>query len=294
MEGRGTFEERISEAAPDFELRPLLALLHAHGYERHDIRFQSQRDGISSGSIVASVQFLTTPARAVVITLNMGLFGDNTLLPSYFFQVLEASPDPERFYDFIGFFDHKLLENMVRALHPEDESGAYRDFASVKRSFFRMIGPGSVATLQWLVPLVFPELRVHVSRRAFTSPTASHAFRTGQSLLDGTGILGKVYESDASGFLIDLYAEEETDARGHGWAGVVRERLRTRLLPILAPFHIPIGVRLRVLFHASWVRVDFPFSDEHGFLGYERIRGEADEGHTLLVYRGVPGEDEAD
>jgi hypothetical protein len=121
----------------------------------------------------------------------------------------------------------------------------------------------------------------------------SHAFRTGSSRLDGTGILGRTYESDAAGFLVELLAEEETDSRGHPWPNVVRERLNSYVLPLLAAHRIPLVVRLRVMFHASWVRVDFPFTDEHGYLGYERIRGEAEEGHTLVVYRGVTGEQAA-
>src|SRR5207249_4400450 len=94
----------------------------------------------------------------------------------------------------------------------------------------------------------------------------------------------------ASGFVLDIYAQEETDARGRGWAAIVRDRLRRQLFPILDPFRIPLVIRLRVLFHASWVRLDFPAADEHGYLGYERIRGQPEDGHTLVLYRGVTGE----
>jgi hypothetical protein len=37
------------------------------------------------------------------------------------------------------------------------------------------------------------------------------------------------------------------------------------------------------------VRVDMPFASDHGYLGYERIRGEAEQGHTTLIYRGITG-----
>lgn len=285
-----SFEARVTRRAQDFDLGQLLDVLRSHGYGDEEILFQSPTEGVSGHSLIASVEFRHAPVRTVVVTVNMGLLGDNTLLPSYFLDAIHSSRDPERFYDFIRFFDHRLISNMVRALYPEKGGGAYKDFDSVERSFLRMLGLGSVGTLQWLAQLQFPELRVHVARRAFSNQTVSHAFRTGVTALDGTGVLGRVYEADASGFVLDIYAQEETDARGRGWAAIVRDRLRRQLFPILDPFRIPLVIRLRVLFHASWVRLDFPAADEHGYLGYERIRGQPEDGHTLVLYRGVTGE----
>jgi hypothetical protein len=282
-------EARVTREVRRFDLRPLLTLLADRGYAREDILFQSASEGTSS-TLVEAIEFHKRPSRHVLITLNVGLLGDNTLLPSYFFQMIEKSAAPERFYDFLRFFDHRLIESYLRAVYPEEDEAAYRDWSRTVRSFFKMLGLGSVSTLDWLARVVFPDLGTSVSRRAFAAATASHAFRTGQSALDGTGILGKTYESDASGFVLDLLAEEEVDGRGRAWPAIVRKRLNERLLPLLAPHRIPLLVRLHVLFHASWVRVDFPATTEHGFLGYERIRGDADAGHTLLIYRGVTGE----
>lgn len=286
-------EERIARQAKRFDLKPLLDLLLSRGYSREELLFESTHEG-SASSIIESVQFKKNP-RHVLITLNVGLLGDNTLLPSYFFQVMEKSADPDRFFDFIRFFDHRLIENYLRAIYPEEDPAAYRDWPQIQRSFFKMLGLGSVSTLSWLTKLCFPDLRTSVTRRSFSSATASHAFRTGQSSLDGTGIIGRVYESDAAGFVVDLFAEEEIDAYGRPWPNVVRARLNDRVLPLLNPHRIPLLVRLRVLFHASWVRVDFPVHDErrrneHGYLGFERLRGHAEEGHTLVIYRGVTGE----
>jgi hypothetical protein len=285
---RAKFEEKLSREARRFDLKPLLDLLIAKGYEREEMLFESTQEGTSS-SVIEALQFRKKPFRGILITLNLGLLGDNSLLPSYFFQVIEASRDPERFFDFIRFFDHLLIDNFLRAVYPE-EGGAYTDYRLVQRSFFRMLGPGSESTLQWLVQLYFPELRVRVSRRAFESTTASHACRTGASKLDGTGVIGRIYRSDATGFTVDLFAEEETDSRGRGWAEIVEQRLETYLLPLLAPFRIPLIVRLRVLYHASWAKVDGPFDEDHGYLGYDRLRGDPESGHTAIIYRGVTGE----
>jgi hypothetical protein len=287
-EARAAFEARLVREARRFDLKPLMDLLIAKGYLREEILFEGSHEGESS-AIVESIRFRTNP-RGVVVALNLGLLGDNTLLPSYFLQVVDGMPDPERFYDFIRFFDHRLLENMRRALFPEDDNGVYRDFRQMLQSFFKMLGPGSASTLHWLGQLYFPELSVRAARWLFTDSSDAHAFRTGESLLDGTGILGRKYVSDAAGLVLDLFAEEETDARGRAWPNIVRLRLNESVLPLLAPFRIPLVVRLTVLFHASWVRVDVPFSRQRGYLGYERIKGDAESGHTTVIYRGVTGQ----
>lgn len=281
---------KISREAGSFDLRPLVKLLDQMGYGREAILFESHGER-TSGGVVHAVTFKDEPTRHVLVTLNVGLLGDNSLLPSYFLQAIEQSAAPERFFDFLRFFDHRLIEGYYRAAYPEDDPAVYRDFDEVQRSFTRMLGMGSTSTLTWLAKLYFPELRVSVTRRAFKSATASHAFRTGASRLDGTGILGKVYESDAAGFVLEVTADEETDGAGRSWPHVVRDRLEQRLLPILAPHRLPLVVRLRVLFHASWVHV--AEEGDKGFLGFERLRGDAEEGHVLVIYRGVVGEEPA-
>jgi predicted component of type VI protein secretion system len=284
------FEAAVEREAKRFDLRPLLDLLREKGYR--DILFQGATAGKTSPSIVESVHFERRPRRLVRITLNLGLLSDGTLLPSYFFRVADASREPDRFYEFLGFFEHRLVDEFVNALYPEAGGRALRDWGDARRSLFKMHGAGSPATLQWLAQLYFPELRARVGRWPFLRPSTAHALRTGASPLDGSGVLGHSYESHAEGLSLDLIAEEETDARGRGWAGVVAARLRDKLFPLLAPFRLPLTVRLHVLFHASWARVEAP-DDPKGYLGYDRLRELGDEasGHTVVLYRGVVGED---
>ncbi|HTN84096.1 MAG TPA: GPW/gp25 family protein [Sorangium sp.] len=287
---RAAFERRLAREARRFDLRPLLEVLRENGYEREDILFEGARDSSTSASIIEAIRFLPPPARGAVITLNLGVFSDGTLLPSYFLEQIESSPDPDRFYDFIRFFDHRLIEGYLRAVYPEDAGGPFGDFDRALRSYFRMLGLGSVSTLQWLWQLYFPELCVRVTRRAFASETASHAFRTGQSRLDGTGIIGRVYPWEAAGFVVDIVVEDETDEEGRPWPGLVRSRMSARLLPLLDPFRIPLLVRLVVLYHASWAKVEGSSAEAQGYLGYERLRDKAASPYTMIVYRGVTGE----
>jgi hypothetical protein len=286
-ETRLALEARIVREARRFELKPLVDLLSAKGYPREEVVFQGTREG-TSANLVEAIRFEKEP-RIVVVTLNLGLLGDNTLLPSYFFQVIDKTPEPELFDDFVRFFDHRLIGNLLRALYPDEDGVLYRDWTEVLRSFFRMLGPGSVATLHWVAQRYFPDLGVEVARCAFVESSEAHAAVTGESLLDGSAILGRAYQSDTSGFGIDLFADEETNERGKAWPNIVKLRLNERVLPLLAPFRVPLRVRLTVRRHASWARVDVPFAAARGYLGYERIEGDADSGHTTVIYRGMTG-----
>ncbi|MEY4579201.1 MAG: hypothetical protein RL701_3904, partial [Pseudomonadota bacterium] len=269
---------RIEAEATAFDLRALLRLLAAHGYERHDLVFHSNPDDVSSGALIHSVQFAPAPARTVDITLNMGLLGSNGLLPSYFAQLIERAKDPQPYYDFVHFFDHLLLSRYVCSVFPEDDSSLFESYPRVKQQYVRMLGLGSVSTLHWLFVLYFPELQVRVSRRPFAQATDAHAFQTGVSLLDGTGILGRRYESVDEGFCVELFAEEETNDNGSAWPHLVRERFRSQMLPLLRGVNIPLTLVLSVLSHATWVHIQ-----REGYLGYERFRTTEESGHRIVV-----------
>lgn len=281
-------EARIVRDAQRFDLGPLLDLLASIGYSRDDLLFESSPEG-RSASIVKAVRFRRRPARTATITVQMGLLGDNSLLPSYFLHVAERSPDPDRLFDFLRFFDHALIDDMVSAVHP-DQGPGQAAWTGLRRVLFRMAAPASPSTLAWVVQLHFPELRVRVTRRPFESESDSHACTTGVSRLDGTGILGHVYVSETPGYLVDLIADDEADPSGREWSDVVLARLDAKLLPLLAPFSLALVVRLVVLWHASWAHVDDPAAREKGYLGYDRLRGEGEAVHTTVMYRGITGQ----
>jgi hypothetical protein len=279
------FERKVVAEARRFDLKPLLDLLRAKGFARSDIFFESTRQ---ASSLVDAIRFEKHPIERVVLTVNLGLLASGALIPSYFFEIVDRTPEPERFYEFIRFFDHWLISGLVEALYPEDDPRVFRDWNGVRRSFVRMLGVPCISTLHWIAALQFPELGVHVERLEFASETESHAIRAGISILDGSSVLGMRHEADAAGFVIELTAEEETDARGRGWAAVLRERLNEQLLPMLAVHRVALSVRLRVLEHASWAHLETG-GKPSGYLGYDRLRDKASSGHTIVLYRGITG-----
>lgn len=277
-------QARIERRAREFELGALLRLLGEEGYGHEDILLESNAESQAAAGVVEAVRFQENPRRVSVL-VNMGLLGDQSLLPSYFQEIVERARDPQPFFDFIRFFDHALLENHARAVAPEEDERMYTDWSATKRSYFQMLGPGSVSTLAWLFQLYFPELRSSVSRHAFQSASARHALRAGHSRLDGTAVVGRVYDATTPGFSVDLCAEYEADGVGVAWPHVVRERLSRHLLPLLAPARVPLTVNLVVLSHASWARLS-----RTGFLGYERLAGDATAPHRILLFQGNTGD----
>lgn len=269
---------RIEAEASRFDLRALLRLLAAHGFERHDLRFRSHPEDVSSGALIHTVSFEPAPSRVVHIVLNLGLLGSNGLLPSYFAQVIEQARDAQPYYDFIHFFEHQLLSRYVCAVFPEDDRALFENYSRVKQLYARMLGFGSLSTLHWLFTQYFPELEVRVTRRAFAQATDAHAFQTGISRLDGTGILGRHYESVDEGFCVELFAQEESHDNGHAWPHLVRQRFREHVLPRLRGTNIPLTLVLNVLSHATWVQIH-----RDGYLGYERFQTPEASGHRIVV-----------
>lgn len=276
-----TLQEQISRRAREFDLGPLLRLLAAEGYPPEAVTFESNAELVSSARLIESITFPPGPDTRVVITLNLGLLGQNGLLPSYFLAVAEQARDPEIFFDFIRFFDHRLIEGFFAAVQPEDNAHLWRNWEHIKSFYFRMLGLGSTSTLQWLFGLYLPELRVRVSRHGFSTATSSHAAYVGNARLDGTAILGKTYGANNDGFRVDVFADDERSPRGIAWPHVLQERLDDRILPLLRHARLPIVVTLTVLERPGSARLV-----REGFLGIERMGLHGEERHTMVVFEG--------
>lgn len=287
------FEQSVQRHARKFGLKSLVDLLMRRGYRRDQLLFESNREG-NATSLVHAVEFPSGTGGPIVITVNLGLLGDNALLPSYFLREIENSPDPQRFYDFIRFFDHRLIESYLRASWPEDDVSVFGDFAKAQRAISNVVGYESVSSMHWLAQVVFPELRVRVQRGSFVSSTTSHACRTGMSKLDGSTVIGRVYESEAQGFLVELITEEELFDAHRSWAAIARRRLADGFFPTLAPYRLSVRVVLTVLSHASWAHIESQPREATGYLGYDRLRGKPDTQHRVVLFSGVAGETATD
>jgi hypothetical protein len=301
-EEHNAFELRLVADAPGFDLRPLLEQLALAGYGNEAVLFECATEGGGAG-LVQGLRFLKTPMRTAIITVHLGLMGEAGLLPSYFTWVAERSPETAGFLDFIRFFEHQLIDNMFHATHPDwvpprscagsrlaqDTPSVLGDTPSFLLSILRIANPTTPSTLHWLAQLCYPEFAMRLRPQAVATSTQAYACLVGVSRLDGTGILGRTYQASSRGFLLDLFADDEVDLSGREQADVVLARLRGRLLPLLAPYHLPLTVSLTIRWHSSFAHVDDPVDLDPSFLGYNRLGGPREVKYKTVLYTGITG-----
>jgi predicted component of type VI protein secretion system len=293
LELPAAFEAAVGTHARHFDLVALVRLLEAHGYAPERTFFESNAELASATSLVESVRFWDgdetsfgevgaerAASAYVTVTVNLGLLGGQGLLPTYFHTALEQSPRPERMLAFLRFFDQRLLAGLVRAACPERDPALFPDLSGTRRALFQLLGVHSVSTLHWLFQSVFPELGVHLVRHALAHDDAAFGARTGMSTLDGTAVVGKVYETRTAGFLVRLFAEHEHHDHGERWFDIAGQRLRDILLPLLQPFRFALRIELDVA-HRTAAVVEpetLAWYEEESSLGYQRVLGRLPDG----------------
>lgn len=286
-----SFEARITAKARQFEIGPLLRILESHGYTRDKILFEGNPDPVSSSRVVESIRFTSPHEKRVTITLNFGLLGQGGLLPDYFFAVAEQADQADSFYDFVRFFDHQLISAFFDAVHPTTNPRYWKDWNATKGFYLRMLGLNSIATLQWYFQLHFPELGIQVSRSHYATQSTHYASRVGYSKLDGSAILGKSYDALSDGFRVDVFADEQVNARGESWPHVLRERLHHEVLPLLLENNVQVRVVLTVAERSKRARLG-----RRGYLGFERLGEPKKNSHSIVLYDGKaePGANETE
>ena len=235
----------ISRRAAEFDPASLLLLLTYLGYRSEEILFQSSIREVSQPALVHRVEFRADPVKQAIVTLNIGLFGPQSPLPSYFKRLVDdANLDEQSFTDFVRFFDHKLLEGWVRSIYPEHDRAVFRDFEKTKESYLRLLGIGSVSTVHWLVELAYPELEVMVEKGTIMRSVRLEGARLGFCDLGGGAVLGGWLRAPVPGFLITLYSDDEHTESGRPWAEEVMRRLERLIFPTLAEAAVELKVIL--------------------------------------------------
>jgi hypothetical protein len=288
-EHRRALRARLAAEAPRFDLGPLLRQLERAGVAREDIIFESNPEPTAHGALIEGLEISEAPGLRAVIRLNMGLSGPGGLVPSYFHELAAEHREQDLLELLLHFFDHPLLDTFVDAVYPETPTGAMHALPQLRKASFSMLGVGSIATLEWFFCLLFPELRVAVSRVNVPMPTDAYALHAGSALLDGAGVLGVIDEPRSAGFGVELFAEEEENEAGKPWIDLVEDRVEQVALPTLRPYALTLRVALNVADHGSWAHLETlgpERSDEQpGYLGYDRIHG-GRAAHRVVVFEG--------
>jgi hypothetical protein len=98
----------------------------------------------------------------------------------------------------------------------------------VLRLFFRRLGPGSIATLHRVAAVLSGPRRGGRALGAQPNTTEAHAAVTGESLLDGSQVLGRSYKSIMAGSGSICSPDEETNERGWPWPNIAVAVERSR------------------------------------------------------------------
>ena len=143
-------EVRIVKNIWRFDPVNLLTLLNHIGYSMEDILFCSHFSTCSQSRLVQAIEFRAPPKKAV-ITLNIGLLGGQSILPSYFFeQVDNENIDVEEFSAFFGYFDDRLLRRFLFAIYSELDQTFTQSWEARKRAALYTLKLDSVIMLHWL------------------------------------------------------------------------------------------------------------------------------------------------
>lgn len=259
---------RLRALAWRLDLASLFAALRAMGYGWDELRFAGHATTESPSRIIQDLEFLDDP-RQVRITLNLGLLGPQSPLPSYFFKDVDAGTiDPASFSRFVGFFDHVVLSRFVLALHPELDRRLYPDPAHARRQELRLLNLRSTATLHWLFAQVFPELGARVEPIRKQRRLRVGALRLGSAVLGGDGTIGGRASVAGPGRRVTLFAEDERAGSGKPWPIEVRARLEADVLPLIRPAAVELEVFLTLRDQTAWARLQ-----RGSHLGYDQLRG---------------------
>lgn len=274
-------EAQIAQHARRFDPICLVRTLLYMGYALNDIGFRSHFSPCSQSSLVESIEFRRQPRRAIV-TLNLGLLGGQSLLPSYLFkQVHNDTVDGARFAEFIGYFDDRLLRRFLMAVYPEMDSALYPDWEGRKRGGLFSLKLDSLAVLHWLGQRVFPELQVRAEKATLTRSVEMDAPVLGKMRLGFQAVFGKQVELPVPGTRVTLVAEEDDYAEGQPWAQEVERRLRELVFPLLRGAGVDLEVWLVIRAQRGWLRLK-----ENSYLGYEGLLGGKPGFRRILIFSG--------
>ena len=268
---------KIERGLQHFDLYALVALLKHYGYDHSSIRLEGHIGFESQPSIIKSIRFDPTEHR-VTIGLYMGLASANGYLPSYFFSMVDNDTlDESHFQDLIGFFDQHLLKAWLNALMPQT-------LIKVSRSKWlkSMASFTSLAHLQHIFKLVFPELQVRCERLEVDHAVASKPCVLGSSKIGLEMILGDQFRILGYCHRITLIADNEEVSPGRPWHVCAKERLKEFIFPLFSDLDLFIEVHLVVRGSKQWLSLD----QEKITLGFERFKGQEDHVKTIGLHYG--------
>jgi hypothetical protein len=235
--------EVLRRALHRFDVYSLLALLRHLGFRREQILFRSHPTSSSQPCILQDIEIRRGSAPRVIITVNLGLLGAQSPLPSYFMKRLEkGNLDTRLFLDFIGFFDDRVISNYLSSIYPEGDPALFPDWEKAKRDYLLMLNLRSCSTLQWLMRLAVPELGVRVEKADMRHTPSCRQITLGKADLGGEAVFGRHASVRVDGLRVTFYSDDECTAKGNPWPSEVQNRLSRLVFPALRAVGVDIEI----------------------------------------------------
>ncbi|MGZ4953767.1 MAG: hypothetical protein ACXV8Q_01530 [Methylobacter sp.] len=274
-------EARIVENIWRFDPISLMMLLAHLGYDMDDILFCSTFGSCSQSRLVESIAFRSSPKKAV-ITLNLGLLGGQSVLPNYLFkQVHNNTIDAQRFAEFFGYFDDRLLRRFLLAIYPEFDETVFQNWEDRKKSARSTLRLDSIVTLHWLMQLVFPELQVRIEKVTLQRSIDMGSPILGQSRLGYQMVFGKIKKLPVPGKCITLITDEDSFARDQPWPHEIERRLQKLVFPVLQGVDLHFEIWLIIRTQGSYLGLK-----ENSYLGYENLLSDKLQFRRIRIFSG--------
>jgi hypothetical protein len=279
-------EERVAGRIHEFDIISLLHLLMTMNYSPEEIRFRSYNSICSQSGLIHDIKFRQEPVREAVITMNMGLLGVQSPLPSYFRKKMESEEvGRSRLADFIGYFDHHLIRDYICNIYPEINRLFFPDWEMTKRRYLQILNLKSLGTLHWLFRKVFPEIGVQVENAVLNDDLQTRAVVLGKAVLGDDAVFGSKTSVPINGRRVTFYSEEEMTDTQAPWPREIRNRLTSLIFPVLQPAGIDLEIVLVLKSRKRWVRLH-----AETYLGYDRMQGGEESYRRIRIFRGHIGE----
>lgn len=258
-------EAAIRENTRRFDIASLLAALADLGYGEGEIELRSNLTTLHHGNLVESVEFVRSPRRAAVVTVNVGLLASQSPLPSYFFQVQERQTQ-EMLLAYLNFFGHSLLKGEFAGQYPERDGSLFPDILQTRRDLMAMLGLRSPSTLHWMFSHCFPELEVAVRRGTHLHTVPTKGVRLAATVFGDGSAFGAVTCVPVPSVTVLLFCEEALSGQGVPWAKEAARRMRAWIFPRLIDQGLFLTVVLIFRDQPSWTLLQ-----PDRFLGYQPI-----------------------
>src|SRR6266542_1182604 len=228
---REELEQAVQARARQFEGSALLSVLGELGYRDQDIVLKSRHGTSRPHSLVHAVEFQSLPRRRALVTINIGLLGSETPLPSYMQKLIEQSP--ERLVPFFEYCDHTILRSRLRAQWPERDAELGSNWDETRRTTSKLVRLDSPLMAHWLFRRVYPELEVAIRRAPSKRTIPTEPITVGKSAIGDGSALGGVTDILCGGLSATLVSNDAQTSAGTPWAEEAARRVRERVLPHL-------------------------------------------------------------